>query len=95
MDSKTVRHIAKLSHLKIPDAELERITQDLSSIISYVSELDEVDTKGTEGTTRAIQARNVMREDELTGKEDPEIAAELVQAAPDNEDGYVKVKAIL
>lgn len=95
MDIKTVKHIAKLSHLKTTDAELERLAGELSSIIDYVSELEKADTKGTEITARASGARNVMREDEPMGKERVEEAAELVKAAPDNEDGYVKVRAIL
>lgn len=95
MDIKTVKHIAKLSHLKATDAELERLTGELSSIIEYVSELEKADTKGTEITARASGARNVMREDEPDGKENPRQAAGLVNAAPDSEEGYVKVKAIL
>ncbi len=95
MDIATIKHIAKLAHLKIPDEECERLRTDLSSIISYVSELDEADTKGTSITARAMHALNVMREDEPVGKESAELAAELVRAAPDNEDGYVKVKAVL
>ena len=95
MDIKTVEHIAKLSHLKATDAELERLAGELSSIIEYVSELEKADTKGTEITARASGARNVMREDEAGTEESIEQAAELVNAAPDKEDGYVKVKAIL
>ncbi|OGD32571.1 hypothetical protein A3C91_01710 [Candidatus Azambacteria bacterium RIFCSPHIGHO2_02_FULL_52_12] len=95
MDIKTVQHIAKLSYLSVPDAELERFAKDLSAIISYVSELDGADTKGTQITAREVQTRNVMREDESKEKESAEAAAELVAAAPDSEDGYVKVKAIL
>lgn len=95
MDIQTVKHIAKLSHLKATDAELERLAGELSSIIEYVSELEKADTKGTEITARASGARNVMREDEADTKESPEQSAELMNAAPDNEDGYIKVKAIL
>lgn len=95
MDIKTVKHIAKLSHLKATDAELERLAGELSSIIEYMSELEKADTKGTEITARASGVRNVMRQDQASEKESPEQAAKLVNAAPDNEDGYVKVKAIL
>lgn len=95
MDIQTVKHIAKLSHLKATDQELERLAGELSSIMEYVSELEKADTKGTEITARASGALNVMREDEVEGKESVEQAAELVNVAPDNEDGYVKVKAIL
>ncbi len=95
MDIQTVKHIAKLSHLKVTDTELERLAGELSSIIEYVSELEKADTKGTEITARASGVRNVMREDETNTQESAESVMDLVNAAPDKEDGYVKVKAIL
>lgn len=95
MDIQTVKHIAKLSHIKATDAELERLAGELSSIIEYVSELEKADTQGTEITARASGVQNVMREDDPLIKENSEMAIDLVNAAPDKEDGYVKVKAIL
>jgi len=94
MDKKTIHHIAKLSNLHINDEELSAFAHELSSILAYVSELNAVDTAGTEATGHAVVQTNVFRADEAHAQ-DLELAAALVNAAPDKDDGYVKVKAIL
>ncbi len=94
MDKKTIQHIAKLSNHRVSDEELSTFAHELSSILAYVSELNAVDTVGTEATGRAAEQMNVFRNDEAHAP-DPELAAALVNAAPDKDDGYVKVKAVL
>lgn len=96
MDIETVRHIAKLSNLRLTEDELMHFTKELGAILDYVKELDKVNTKGVEPTPQGgVAVHNVFREDERTSKADIALAASLVNAAPDHEDGYVKVKAVL
>ncbi|MBI1755465.1 Asp-tRNA(Asn)/Glu-tRNA(Gln) amidotransferase subunit GatC [Candidatus Azambacteria bacterium] len=95
MDIKTVQHIAKLSHLRLSEDEMEHFAKELSSILSYASELDKVNVKDVQPTGHAVAAHNVFRADETARQADAEHSAGLVSAAPDKEDGYVKVKAIL
>lgn len=95
MDKEGIMRIAKLSHLRLTDAECVAFAGDLSSILDYVSELNAVDTAGVEVTARAAELTNVFREDVPMKEKDPAHAVALVGAAPDAEDGYVKVKAIL
>lgn len=94
MDKKTIHHIAKLSNLRVSDEELSLFAHELSSILAYVSELNAVDTAGTEATGHAVATSNIFRKDEAHPT-DLELVAALVNAAPDKDDGYVKVKAIL
>lgn len=94
MDKKTIHHIAKLSNLSVSDTEVSSFAHELSAILAYVSELNAVDTTGTEATGHAVASSNVFRKDEAHAT-DLELSAALVNAAPDKDDGYVKVKAIL
>jgi len=94
MDIKTIKHIAKLSYLDLSEGELQSYTKEISAILDYMKELNELDTQGVEPTTRATALHNVFRNDEES-ETDIESAAELVKAAPDKEDGYVKVRAVL
>ncbi len=94
MDKKTIHHIAKLSNLRVSDEEVSSFAHELSSILAYVSELNAVDIAGTEATGHAGEQTNVFRNDEPSAQ-DLELVAALVNAAPDRDDGYVKVKAIL
>lgn len=94
MDLQTIKHIAKLSHLDLTEKEMESYAGELTAILDYMKELNEVDTEGVEPIAHAVSSRNVFRDDE-SAISDIELAAGLVNAAPEKEEGYVKVRAIL
>ena len=62
---KDVEHIAKLSKLRLSDAEKEKFAKQLSGVIEYVEQLNEVDTKGVEPTSQVTGLENVYREDRV------------------------------
>jgi aspartyl-tRNA(Asn)/glutamyl-tRNA(Gln) amidotransferase subunit C len=59
-----VEHVARLSRLALSDAELERMREQLSSILAYIDTLRALDTAGVEPTSHAVPMVNVMRDDE-------------------------------
>ncbi len=65
LSKKDVEHIAKLSKLKLTDAEKEKYAGQLSSVIEYVEQLNEVDAEGVEPTSQVTGLENVYREDEV------------------------------
>ncbi len=68
-----VRHIAKLARLDLSDAEVEKFSKELTSILGYVDMLGEVDTKGVEATAQVTGRFNSLREDTpRTGGTDPD-----------------------
>lgn len=60
-----VRHIAKLARLQLSEAEVEKFTKDLTSILTYVDLLREVDTTGVEPAAQITGLSNVFRSDEV------------------------------
>lgn len=94
MDLQTIKHIAKLSNLELTDDECHVFAKELSSILDYMKELNEVNTEGVEPVAHAVSLRNAFRDDE-SAEVDIESAAELVNVAPEKEEGYIKVRAIL
>jgi aspartyl-tRNA(Asn)/glutamyl-tRNA(Gln) amidotransferase subunit C len=60
-----VKHIARLARLSLSEAEEERFSQQLGSILQYMEKLNELDTSGIEPTSHVIEMNNVMREDML------------------------------
>ncbi len=62
-----VQHVANLSRLNLNKQELENITPQLDTILSYVEKLDELDTENVPPTTHAFSITNVFREDTVTG----------------------------
>ncbi len=66
LDSKTVAHIAMLARIKVPEAELAALANELSGIMTWIEQLNEVDTTGVEPMTGVLHRNLPQREDEVT-----------------------------
>ncbi|ALS23828.1 MULTISPECIES: Asp-tRNA(Asn)/Glu-tRNA(Gln) amidotransferase subunit GatC [Paenibacillus] len=89
---KDVEHVAALARLELGDQEKERFTEQLNAILKYAEQLNQLDTDGVEPTSHAMPLVNVMREDVVK----PSLPIEKVLLnAPDEEDGQIKVPAVL
>ncbi|MBI2121772.1 MAG: Asp-tRNA(Asn)/Glu-tRNA(Gln) amidotransferase subunit GatC [Candidatus Sungbacteria bacterium] len=91
---KDVKHIAHLARIELTPEEETKFEKELSAILGFVEKLNEVNTDNIEPMTGGTILQNIMREDEpgdknLQGKE-----AALLDAAPEKERGYVRVKAV-
>jgi len=63
---KEVEHVANLARLTLSDEELEVMTGQLDTILSYVDKLEELDTSNVEVTTHVFSITNAFREDLVT-----------------------------
>ena len=91
LSKKEVEKIAKLARLELADDEIKTYSEQLSDILGYIDQLQEVDTENVKITSQVTGLSNVMRQDEVDACENPR---ELVEMAPEHEDGLVKVKAV-
>jgi aspartyl-tRNA(Asn)/glutamyl-tRNA(Gln) amidotransferase subunit C len=66
IDASTVRKVARLARIAVPEARLEPIAQELSGILAWIEQLNEVDTDGVEPMTSCVAATLPMREDVIT-----------------------------
>lgn len=57
--------MARLARLELKPEEVELLTVQLDTILSYVAKLDELDTGGVAVTTHTLGAGNVFREDRV------------------------------
>jgi aspartyl-tRNA(Asn)/glutamyl-tRNA(Gln) amidotransferase subunit C len=64
IDRKDVEHVARLTRLALTEPELERMREELNSILAHLDTLRAVPTEGVEPTSHAVDVVNVMREDE-------------------------------
>lgn len=87
-----VLHIARLARIRLDDAEVERLAGQLSGILDHFESLQAVDTEGVEPTAYPIPLKNVFRADELR---DPLSRDAVLANAPESEDGYLRVRAVL
>lgn len=89
---KNVEHVASLARLELSESEKEKFTGQLNAILKYAEQLNQLDTDGIEPTSHAMPLVNVMREDIVR----PSLPIEKVLLnAPDEEDGQIKVPAVL
>lgn len=87
-----VRRVARLSRLKLDDAEVSRLANELSQVLHYVDQLDELDVKDVEPMAHAIELTNVFRADEPR----PSLPREAALAnAPKSDGKYFLVPPIL
>ena len=87
-----VEHVAKLARLELSEQEKEKLTDQLSNILTYVETLNGLDTKGVEPTAHVLDLKNVMRDDIAV----PGLPRERALAnAPDQAAGHYKVPKII
>lgn len=92
VDLPTVRRIATLARIALPDDEVEHLQGELNAILRFVAELDEVNVEGVEPMTSVIPMRLRTRPDVVN---DGGIADKIVANAPVTEDGYFVVPKVI
>lgn len=87
-----VLHIARLARLRLEPDEVERYASQLGGILDHFGALAAVDTEGVAPTANPLPLRNVMREDVVR----PSLPRdEALANAPQQEDGHLRVRAVL
>ncbi len=89
---KEVEHVATLARLNMSEEELERMTVQLDTILSYVDKLNELETTGVAPTTHAFSINNAFREDEM--QESLPVKEALANAPKENGEAFVVPKII-
>ncbi len=91
---KQVEYVAGLARLGINHKEKEKFTEELSAVLEFVDKLSQVKTEKIEPTAQATGLENITRQDKGRVKSAQE-RKKLLNAAPETQDEYVKVKAVL
>ena len=94
ISKEEVQHIAKLARIQLSETELEKFQKDLGSILDYFNLLKELDVSDVKPMIHSVVLKNVKRGDKVRKKEKGS-AEKLIQMAPENKDGFLKVKSIL
>ncbi|MGQ9729637.1 MAG: Asp-tRNA(Asn)/Glu-tRNA(Gln) amidotransferase subunit GatC [Candidatus Zipacnadales bacterium] len=88
-----VVHLAKLAHLALSDAEIERLQRELNRIMEHFAELQELDTEAIEPMSHAdMSLENIFREDQVTASLPLEV---ILQNAPDRVEEFFRVPRIV
>lgn len=90
---KEVQHIAKLARLELSEQELEKMQKDLSAILDYFNVLKSAKSPKLKVKSNIEKMGNTRKD--VVVEKPASLANNLVQAAPDKKEGYIKVKSIL
>lgn len=89
-----IKHIASLARLELSEEEIEKMSDQLSDVISYIEKLKEVDVAGIEPTAQVTGLENSVCEDEVREWNKEELEAAVSQA-PEREGEEFKVRRVL
>lgn len=87
-----VEHVAELARLGLSDEELERLREQLSSILDHIDVLDRLDTSTIPPTAQVNVLQNVLRADEVRPSLDQ---AAVLRNAPSERDGFLEVRSVM
>jgi aspartyl-tRNA(Asn)/glutamyl-tRNA(Gln) amidotransferase subunit C len=88
IDRDQVLHVARLARLELTEDELERMAEELSTILDHVERMNELDLDGVEPTSHVVALENVLRADESRPSWPRE---QVLEPAPDPDEGAFRV----
>jgi aspartyl-tRNA(Asn)/glutamyl-tRNA(Gln) amidotransferase subunit C len=92
LSRQDVAKVGMLARLALSDADLDRMTGELSKIVGFVSLLEELDTSAVEPLAHPLDTQNVFRDD----APQPSLStAEALQSAPRHDGECFLVPAVL
>lgn len=97
LDKATVRRIATLARIEVPEAELEATAAQLSGILSWIEQLSEVNTENVAPMNGGIDKENLgvkqpWRMDQVT---DGDKVEKVLANAPDRQQDFFGVPKVV
>lgn len=92
LDKATVAHIAALARIRLSEAELEPLADELSRILTWVEQLNEVEISGVAPMASVAAAGLPMREDTVT---DGNRREEILANSPRTARGFFVVPKVV
>jgi len=92
LDTETVRRIARLARIRVPEDDLAPLADELSHIMNWVEQLDAVDTSNIAALTSVADIRLPQREDKVNDGGAPE---KVLANAPDRQGNFFAVPKVV
>jgi aspartyl-tRNA(Asn)/glutamyl-tRNA(Gln) amidotransferase subunit C len=92
VDKNTVRKVARLARIAVPEERLEPLAGELNGILAWIEQLNEVNVEGVEAMTTPVAMKLPMRKDQVT---DGNIRDQVLANAPKSADGFFVVPKVV
>ena len=86
IDREQVLHVARLARLELDDAEVTRMTGELSAILEHIEKISALDLDGVPPTSHVVDVPNALRPDEPKPSLPRDVA--FANAPSVDEDGF-------
>ena len=93
IDNTVLEKLEKLSHLRIDESKKEEVMQQLTEILGYIENLNELNTETLDASFSTLQGGTPLRED--IPREEDTVAKEILSRAPESQDDFFIVPAII
>jgi aspartyl-tRNA(Asn)/glutamyl-tRNA(Gln) amidotransferase subunit C len=64
LERAQVLHVARLARLQLSEAEVERMSAELSKVLDHIEKIRELDLEGVPPTSHVVDVTGVLRADE-------------------------------
>ena len=92
LDQETVRRIATLARIKVPEENLEPLAGELNNILGWIEQLSEVDTDDVQPMTSVVETVAPQRADVVTDGGAPD---QVLRNAPQAEGAFYTVPKVV
>jgi len=92
IDVTTAARVAHLARIRVDEAALPKLADELTAILGFMEQLNEVDVKGVEPMTSVTPMAAPVRADEVT---DGGIQERVLANAPDAREGFFSVPKVV
>ena len=92
IDTATARKVAKLARIRVEEADLPKLAEQLSGILGFMEQLNEVNVTGIEPMVSVTPMRLTRRADVVT---DGNIQGQVLANAPDAREGFFAVPKVV
>jgi aspartyl-tRNA(Asn)/glutamyl-tRNA(Gln) amidotransferase subunit C len=91
-DKNTVKKVATLARLELPEDKLDVMTEEVSGILDWIEQLQQVNTDGVEPMTSVADMTLRQRDDVVN---DGDIQEKVLANATDSIDGFYTVPKVV
>lgn len=92
LDKATIRRVATLARIEVPETDLEATAQKLAGIFNWIEQLSEVNTDKVAPMSGGTDLKLPWRADAVT---DGGMADKVLANAPDAQDGFFAVPKVV
>lgn len=92
VDPAIVKKIARLARIRVDEAELPALAEEVNGILHFVEQLQSVDVSGVEPLTSVVHRSLPLRDDVVTDGGDAEA---VLKNAPDRMESFFTVPKVV